>query len=226
MRQTPDHAGLARQRTAHARVPARPSGPEASLVARLHVQQPAARLARGHRLLPGVPLLYHHRRRCTRTTAAHVQQAVARAQRNNPPLSRELFEFVRDMLLLQLPGLGQRGRPGRAAALRRQVPAGDRPGDGQGPRGYGLLSSTTACCRSTKWAAMPDRFGVCPRSCTAPCQERQANWPWALSPSPRTTPSAARMCGRGSTCCRSCRRSGRRACSAGATSTPSTVSAR
>ena len=50
------------QRSAYAGVPARPPGAEEPLVARFYVQQPAARLARGHRLFPGVSLLYHHRR--------------------------------------------------------------------------------------------------------------------------------------------------------------------
>ena len=69
-----------------------------------------------------------------------VQQAVARAQRNNPAVSRELFDVRTRHAAASLPGLGQRGRASRAAALRGQVPAGDCPRHGQGPRGYGLLS--------------------------------------------------------------------------------------
>ena len=40
----------------------------------------------------------------------------------------------------------------------------------------------------------PDRFGMPPGALHRYNQDRQAHWPYALSPRPRTTPSAARTC--------------------------------
>ena len=65
--------------------------------------------------------------------------AIRRAEARNPLMSGRVFRFIRDMLLLESAGVARRGGPGRAAAVRGQVPAGHGPGHGQGGRGHGLL---------------------------------------------------------------------------------------
>ena len=57
------------------------------LVARLHAEQPAARAARGHRLLPGLPLLHRRRQGVREPDRKFVERAVRRATARNPTLS-------------------------------------------------------------------------------------------------------------------------------------------
>ena len=111
----------------------------------------------------------------------YVQQAVARAQRKNPAVSRELFEFVRDMLLLKYPPSASRGRD-RAEQQRfvgkfQQVTA---PVMAKGLEDtafyvYNRLLSLNEVGDDA------DRFGVSAQELHRVFQERQARWPWALS---------------------------------------------
>ena len=62
------------------------------------LQRPAARAARGDRLLPGLPLLHHRRTASDEPDRRYVERAVRRAMRRNPLISRRIFRFIRDML--------------------------------------------------------------------------------------------------------------------------------
>jgi (1->4)-alpha-D-glucan 1-alpha-D-glucosylmutase len=110
----------------------------------------------------------------------YVQQAVVRAQRKNPAVSRELFEFVQDMLLLAYPPsaseadrAAQRHFVGRFQQVTAPVMA------------KGL--EDTAFYVYTRLLSLnevgndADRFGVSPEELHRTFQERQARWPWALS---------------------------------------------
>jgi (1->4)-alpha-D-glucan 1-alpha-D-glucosylmutase len=110
----------------------------------------------------------------------YIQQAVARAQRKNPAVSRELFEFVQDMLLLKYPASasaaeqeGQRRFVGKFQQVTAPVMA------------KGL--EDTAFYISNRLLSLnevggdADRFGVSPAELHRAFQVRQAKWPWALS---------------------------------------------
>ncbi len=97
-------------------------------------------------------------------------------------MSRRVFRFIRDMLLLESPESVRRGGPGRAAAVRRQVPAGDGAGDGQGGRGHGVLRLQPPGVaqrgrRRSGAVRHPARGGA-----RVSTRDRQARWPYALSP--------------------------------------------
>jgi (1->4)-alpha-D-glucan 1-alpha-D-glucosylmutase len=105
---------------------------------------------------------------------------VARAQRNNPVLSREVFAFVRDMLLLNYPagaGEDERAAQQRFVGKFQQVTA---PVMAKG-------LEDTAFYRYHRLLSLnevgndADRFGVSPDELHRVNQERQAKWPWALS---------------------------------------------
>ena len=93
-------------------------------------------------------------------------------------------------------------------ALRDEVPAGHRPGDGQGRGGHRLLRLQPA--------GLAERGGRPPRPVRRlrgrlPPAERRAAagyWPTPCWPPRPTTPSAARTCGPASTCSRRCPTSG------------------
>ena len=175
-----DPAVVAVQRAADAGLPARPAGAEEPLVARLHAQQPAPRPARGHRLLPRLPLL-HHGRGVREPTAATSIAAVRRATRRNPAITAALFHFVRDMLLLHYPEPVDRG--GQAEQRRfvgkfQQVTA---PVMAKGVEDtafyiYNRLLSLNEV------GGDPDRS-----ACRRPSVHRflpgpAGDWPWSLSP--------------------------------------------
>jgi (1->4)-alpha-D-glucan 1-alpha-D-glucosylmutase len=110
----------------------------------------------------------------------YVQQAVARAQRRNPAFSREVFAFVRDMLLLTYPagaGEDERAAQQRFVGKFQQVTA---PVMAKG-------LEDTAFYRYHRLLSLnevgndADRFGVSPDELHRVNQERQATWPWALS---------------------------------------------
>lgn len=110
----------------------------------------------------------------------YVQQAVARAQRYNPALSREVFAFVRDMLLLDYPvGASDDERAAQRRFVRKfqQVTA---PVMAKG-------LEDTAFYRYHRLLSLnevgndADRFGISPDELHHANQERQAKWPWALS---------------------------------------------
>lgn len=110
----------------------------------------------------------------------YVQQAVSRAQRRNPAVSREIFEFVRDMLLLKYPQSAseadqaeQRHFVGKFQQVTAPVMA------------KGL--EDTACYVYNRLLSLnevggdADRFGVSPEELHRALQQRQATWPWAFS---------------------------------------------
>ena len=111
----------------------------------------------------------------------YVQQAVLRAQRKNPAVSQEVFEFVRDILLLKYPVSAS--EEDRAAQRRfvgkfQQVTA---PVMAKGLEDtafyvYNRLLSLNEVGNDA------ERFGVDPEELHRANRERQAKWPWALSP--------------------------------------------
>jgi (1->4)-alpha-D-glucan 1-alpha-D-glucosylmutase len=111
----------------------------------------------------------------------YMQQAVLRAQRKNPAVNRELFEFVRDMLLLKYPPSASeddRAEQRRFVGKCQQVTA---PVMAKGLEDtafyvYNRLLSLNEVGNDA------DRFGVDPEELHRANQERQAKWPWALSP--------------------------------------------
>jgi (1->4)-alpha-D-glucan 1-alpha-D-glucosylmutase len=109
-----------------------------------------------------------------------VQQAVARAQRNNPAVSRELFAFVQDMLLLNYPVSASEDEQ---AAQRRFVGKFQQVTAPVMAKGL----EDTAFYRYHRLLSLnevghdADHFGVAPEELHHALQERQAKWPWALS---------------------------------------------
>jgi (1->4)-alpha-D-glucan 1-alpha-D-glucosylmutase len=105
---------------------------------------------------------------------------VARAQRKNPVVSRELFAFVRDMLLRPYPESAseeERAEQQRFVGKFQQVTA---PVMAKGLEDtafyvYNRLLSLNEVGHDA------DRFGVSPEDLHRVNQERQARWPWALS---------------------------------------------
>ena len=178
-----DPAGVAVQRAAHADLPARPAGAEEPLVARLHLQQPAAGPAGGDRLLPRLPLVHRRTRGVSRrATAATSSAAVRRAKRAQPGHHGGAVPLRPRHAAAGLPGDGDGGGPGRAAALRRQVPAGDGAGDGQGGRGHGLLRLQPAgVAQRGRRRPRPVRRAA-GRACTASCRTGRRRGPASLSP--------------------------------------------
>ena len=110
----------------------------------------------------------------------YVQQAIARAQRRNPAVSRELFGFVRDMLLLGFPASA--GSDYRAEQLRfvgkfQQVTA---PVMAKGLEDTAFYIYTRLLSLN-EVGNDADRFGISPLELHRSFEERQRKWPWALS---------------------------------------------
>ncbi len=111
----------------------------------------------------------------------YVLAAVRRATARNPLLSRRVFSFIRDMLLLESPASfdeADRAEQRRFAGKFQQVTA---PVTAKGVEDtafylYNRLVSLNEV------GGEPGRFGVRPEALHAYNQERQARWPWALSP--------------------------------------------
>ena len=201
-----DPAGVALQRAAHAGPPARPAGAEEPPVARLHPQQPAPRPARGDRLLPRLPLLHRRRGRLTTPIASYVVKAVPPGRGAQPaaePVASSTSSAT--CCCSSHPESFDRGGPGRAAPVRRQVPAGHGAGDGQGHRGHRLLRlQPPGVAQRGRRRARPLRRaagGVPPRT----TRSGRRSWPHALSP--LSTHDTKRERGRprpASTSCRRC----------------------
>ena len=123
--------------------------------------------ARGDRLLPGLPLLHHrrgHPRDGPPVRRAGGAAGAAPATRPEPRLSSTSSATC--CCWSTRPRL-RRGRPGRAAPLRRQVPAGDRAGDGQGRRGHRLLRLQPAGVAQRGRRRRRAASACSPRRCTA-----------------------------------------------------------
>ncbi len=111
----------------------------------------------------------------------YVERAVARAQRKSPTLSRALFGFVRDMLLLEYPAsaseedrVEQRRFVGKFQQVTSPVMAKGR--EDTSFYVYNRLLSLNEV------GGDPDRFGISTEEVHRANQERHAKWPWALSP--------------------------------------------
>ncbi len=111
----------------------------------------------------------------------YIDVAVRRATARNPLLSRRLFRFVRDMLLLQSPESftdADRAEQRRFAGKFQQVTA---PVTAKGVEDtafyvYNRLVSLNEV------GGEPGRFGTRPDTVHAYNRTRQARWPYALSP--------------------------------------------
>jgi (1->4)-alpha-D-glucan 1-alpha-D-glucosylmutase len=110
-----------------------------------------------------------------------VERAVARARRRNPALSPQVFDFLRDVLLLRHPdsyGEADREEQRRFVGKFQQVTA---PVMAKGLEDtafyvYNRLLSLNEV------GGDPARFGVSPETLHRVNQDRQARWPRALSP--------------------------------------------
>jgi (1->4)-alpha-D-glucan 1-alpha-D-glucosylmutase len=110
----------------------------------------------------------------------HVLLAVRRARRRNPAISASIFDFVRDMLLLVYPEsaieedrLEQRRFVGKFQQVTAPVMA--KGVEDTAFYVYNRLLSLNEV------GGDPDRFGVAPAALHRYNQERQAQWPRALS---------------------------------------------
>jgi (1->4)-alpha-D-glucan 1-alpha-D-glucosylmutase len=111
----------------------------------------------------------------------HIELAVRRAVVRNPLLSRRVFGFIRDMLLLKSPESFdevERARQRRFAGKFEQVTA---PVAAKGVEDtafyvYNRLISLNEV------GGEPGRFGIRPEAVHAYLRGRQARWPYSLSP--------------------------------------------
>jgi len=110
----------------------------------------------------------------------YVHQAVSQAQRRNPTVSRELFAFVRDMLLLQYHALAsadEQAEQRRFVGKFQQVTA---PVMAKGLEDTALYVSNRLPSLN-EVGGDADRFGVSPEELHRTFWQRQAQWPWAFS---------------------------------------------
>ena len=116
----------------------------------------------------------------------YVEQAVSRAQRKNPAVSHELFEFVRDMLVLMLSTLAseaEQAEQRRFVGKFQQVTA---PVMAEGWR-IRRFMCTTARCPSTRWAMMRTALASLRKSCTAPSRNARPSGRGPSRPSTHDT---------------------------------------
>src|SRR5262249_4517888 len=110
-----------------------------------------------------------------------VEQAVRQATRRNPVMSRSIFRFIRDMLLLKYPASfteEDRAEQRTFAGKFQQVTA---PVTAKGVEDtafyvYNRLASLNEV------GGDPGSFGVAPEQVHTYLRDRQARWPYALSP--------------------------------------------
>ena len=111
----------------------------------------------------------------------HVDMAIRRAVARNPLMSRRVVRFIRDMILLESPDtftVEDRAEQRRFAGKFQQVTA---PVTAKGVEDtafyvYNRLVSLNEV------GGEPSRFGIGPESVHRYYHERQAKWPYALSP--------------------------------------------
>jgi (1->4)-alpha-D-glucan 1-alpha-D-glucosylmutase len=125
----------------------------------------------------------------------YVEQAVRRAMLRNPTVSRGLFRFVRDMILLRYPESAPL-RPDDLSSGRRSSEEDDRA---EQRRFAGKFQQVTAPVMAkgmedtafyvynrllslNEVAGDPGKFGTPPEVAHRYFTERQARWPWSMSP--------------------------------------------
>ena len=147
------------------------------------------------------------RSRSARVTARYIDRAVDEAKRRNPATAVEVFHFVcgRAPQACGLhPGAGSAtntsGSP--ASSSRSTIPVTAKGVEDTAFYVYNRLVSLNEVGGDPTVRLVARRRPRLPRGPTGPV-------PVGLSTGPRTTPSAARTCGRASTCCPSCPASGR-----------------
>jgi (1->4)-alpha-D-glucan 1-alpha-D-glucosylmutase len=110
-----------------------------------------------------------------------IELAVRRAARRNPTLSKSLFRFVRDMLLLKYPEAATaagRAEQRRFAGKFQQVTA---PVMAKGVEDTAFYNYARLLSLN-EVGGDPARFGTLPEALHRYHVERQARWPWSLSP--------------------------------------------
>ena len=175
---------VAGQRAAHAGAPARPARAEATGGRATSPSTACAHALREVIACFPVYRTYITRRRASeRPDRRYVETAVRRRRRAQPgiePVASSTSSAT--CCCSSTPTSRHGGGPGRAAALRRQVPAGHGAGDGQGHRGHGLLRLQPPGL-AQRGRRRPGRFGVSRRRrSTATTRTGRRDWPHALSP--------------------------------------------
>jgi (1->4)-alpha-D-glucan 1-alpha-D-glucosylmutase len=110
----------------------------------------------------------------------YIHQAVSQAQRHNPTVSRELFTFVRDLLLLQYhasASADEQDEQRRFVGKFQQVTA---PVMAKGLEDTALYIYNRLLSLN-EVGGDADRFGVFPEEVHRTFRERQAKWPLAFS---------------------------------------------
>jgi len=136
---------------------------------------------RGHRLLPRVPLLHHRRGRGRGGSSPPSRWQRAAPLSATPTLSRSLFRFVRDMLLLEYPEAASeadRAEQRRFTGKFQQVtgPVMAKGVEDTAFYEYNRLLSLNEV------GGNPGRFRPRARGSAPLLLARQAKWPHALSP--------------------------------------------
>ena len=112
----------------------------------------------------------------------YVEHAVRLARRRNPGMSRSLFEFVRNVLLLRWPdGLDAEARDEHARfVMKFQQLTGPVMAKGVEDTSFYIFNRLVSL---NEVGGEPDRFGVAPEELHAWLAERAERWPHALSAS-------------------------------------------
>ena len=169
---------------------------------RLHAPRAAERGRRAARQLPGLPHLRARRRRppAPSDAADRTASVGARGRARSPTSTRASGRRSRTCCCCAAARRARdRARAARAAAHRRVAAKGVEDT---------RSTATCGCSRSTRSAATRSRFGAVARRVPRGARAR-ARTRTRCSPRRRTTPSAARTCARGCSCCPRCPTSGR-----------------
>ncbi len=116
----------------------------------------------------------------TEADRRHILRAVARARAKNPVLSSAHFQFILEMLLLKYPESAteeDRAEQRRFVGKFQQVTA-PVMAKGLEDTAFYIYNRLLAL---NEVGGDPDRFGVAPAALHRAWQDRQAQWPWALS---------------------------------------------
>jgi (1->4)-alpha-D-glucan 1-alpha-D-glucosylmutase len=109
-----------------------------------------------------------------------VERAQAQAERKRPTLSRALFGFVRDMLLLEYPASASEEDQGEQQRFVGKFQQVTSPVMAKGCEDTALYVYNRLLSLN-EVGGDPDRFGISAEEVHRTNQERQAKWRWALS---------------------------------------------